>query len=351
MGVVVVVGEVDDLAGVGLRRLAHPDPDELVLLGDRDRCAPGASSGMRLWPGTRDALPAAVEGEAVIAALDARPRPPRPATAAPSGGSSGPRARRRGRPCRGTARPARCRCGGPRACPSARRPRRRCTRHCAGTWLALPRGFGAKSTSPAPRCGEGKGARDLSAILGPCRAISSPPSARTIARASARSRSSGSTRAPSAASTAPRDIAIPRAWSAPRSRAMPSGSIIPTGCGRRCAASATRARARLRADLLGRRARRGGRAIHPRGAALRQRDGVAVSSMPARWGWCSATASSGCATRCAIRASIRPICVTLSDAGWRAGAGVKRGVDAREIAGVRSRRHVGRQSGRDAGQS
>ena len=33
------------------------------------------------------------------------------------------------------------------------------------------------------------------------------------------------------------------------------------------------------------------------GAPARQRDGVAVLTTPARWGWCSATASTGCATR------------------------------------------------------
>ena len=38
-----------------------------------------------------------------------------------------------------------------------------------------------------------------------------------------------------------------------------------------------------------------------RGAAWRRRR-CGRSSMPARWGWCSATASTGCATSCATRA-------------------------------------------------
>ena len=40
------------------------------------------------------------------------------------------------------------------------------------------------------------------------------------------------------------------------------------------------------------------------------------------------------------------ICIALSDAGWLAGVGAKRGVDAREMAEVRPDRRLGRQSGR-----
>ena len=68
----------------------------------------------------------------------------------------------------------------------------------------------------------------------------------------------------------------------------------------------------------------------PRSAMAARRCGPITT--PARWAWCSATASTGCAMRCVIRARMLTICNFLTDAGWLAGVGAKRGVDAREIA-------------------
>ena len=113
---------------------------------------------------------------------------------------------------------------------------------------SLPRRM-APSTSPSPLRGEGwgEGAARSSpnpphpalspegrgffacAILPPCRATSSPRSARTIARACARSRSSGSIARTIGRVHGAEGTATPRASSAPRSRAMPSASTIPTG--------------------------------------------------------------------------------------------------------------------------
>src|SRR5262249_13397884 len=70
MGFVVVVGEVDYPDRVGLGRVAHPDPKELVLLSKR--VAPHAHAvGNVALPRYRDAPAAAVEGKAVITALNA----------------------------------------------------------------------------------------------------------------------------------------------------------------------------------------------------------------------------------------------------------------------------------------
>ena len=55
------------------------------------------------------------------------------------------------------------------------------------------------------------------------------------------------------------------------------------------------------------------------------------TSTRARWGWCSATASTGCATPWGTRAGSRRSASTLSDTGWIAGIGAKRGVDSREV--------------------
>src|SRR5260370_34878099 len=70
MGAVGVGGEVDDQARGGACTLAPPDPDKLVLF--RDGVAPHAHAvGNVALPRYRDAGAAAVEGEAVIATLDA----------------------------------------------------------------------------------------------------------------------------------------------------------------------------------------------------------------------------------------------------------------------------------------
>ena len=53
---------------------------------------------------------------------------------------------------------------------------------------------------------------------------------------------------------------------------------------------------------------------------------------PARWAWCSATASTGCATSCAIRARAKTICTSICEAGWMAGVGRFIGPDPREMA-------------------
>src|SRR5260370_5561592 len=70
MGAVGVGGEVDDQARGGACTLAPPDPDKLVLF--RDGVAPHAHAvGNVALPRYRSAGAAAVEGEAVIATLDA----------------------------------------------------------------------------------------------------------------------------------------------------------------------------------------------------------------------------------------------------------------------------------------
>src|SRR6516162_10183917 len=70
MRVIGVIGEVDDLAHIGTHRLAHPDPDELVLL-DHVIAAHASILGDAALPRHRHAFAAAVEDQAVIAALDA----------------------------------------------------------------------------------------------------------------------------------------------------------------------------------------------------------------------------------------------------------------------------------------
>ena len=107
---------------------------------------------------------------------------------------------------------------------------------------------------------------------------------------------------------------------------------------------------RVQADLVGRRARRGGRAADPRRAAPRHARRCGRTTIPARWGWCSATGSSGCATRCAIRASILTICNTLTDAGWMAGVGAQARRRRARDRQIRPDRRVGRQPGLDPGQ-
>ena len=67
---IVVIGEIDDLGGVGQRRVTHPDPHQLVLL-DRRIAAHPCVLRDEFLPGDRHAAPGRVENEAVIAALEA----------------------------------------------------------------------------------------------------------------------------------------------------------------------------------------------------------------------------------------------------------------------------------------
>ena len=88
----------------------------------------------------------------------------------------------------------------------------------------------------------------------------------------------------------------------------------------------------FRADLLGRGAGSRGGGIHRdgrRGMAPRRCGRITT---PARWGWCSATASTGCATSCAIRARPRRSARrSARPAGWPASA-ASSGPDPREMA-------------------
>ena len=85
-----------------------------------------------------------------------------------------------------------------------------------------------------------------------------------------------------------------------------------------------------------------------RGAAWRRRR-CGRTTMPARWGWCSATASTGCATSMRYSRQKLTICTTLPrPAGWPASA-VHRPRPARD-GEVRPDRGVGRQPGVDPGQ-
>ncbi len=147
-------------------------------------------------------------------------------------------------------------------------------------------------------------------------------SVRMTARAPARSRSSGYRRRGLARCGARPGTAIPREWSAPRSPAMPSASIIPTGSPIPCAASGRKARgSELFSRSPGRRrwTRWPRPSSAPRPATAARPSGPI--SMPAPWGWCSATGSSGCAMPWAIRACSPPSAWPCrTPAGWRAPA-------------------------------
>ena len=86
------------------------------------------------------------------------------------------------------------------------------------------------------------------------------------------------------------------------------------------------------ADRLGRGTGSGRRRVQPtrrRSTAPRR---CGRTTTPARWAWCSATASTGCATSCAIRGRSMTICTTLPEIGWHAGVGKLVGPDPREMA-------------------
>ena len=70
MGLVVMVGEIDDPAHVSAGRVTHPDPYELVLFDEWVALHAHAVGNMALTR-NHDAPAAAVEGEAMVAALDA----------------------------------------------------------------------------------------------------------------------------------------------------------------------------------------------------------------------------------------------------------------------------------------
>ena len=78
------------------------------------------------------------------------------------------------------------------------------------------------------------------------------------------------------------------------------------------------------------RSTRGAR-VHEQGGTASARRRCGRTTTPGRWGWYSATGSTGCGTRWVLAVGSRPICVTLSDTGWNAGDGDKRGADLREI--------------------
>ena len=69
------------------------------------------------------------------------------------------------------------------------------------------------------------------------------------------------------------------------------------------AAHRPQGRGAISRDRVGRGARPGRGGVHRRRAGARAGGGVALLLSPERWGWCSATASTGCATSCATRAS------------------------------------------------
>ena len=137
----------------------------------------------------------------------------------------------------------------------------------------------------------------------------------------------------SAGCAAPRASPTRRASSAPRSPAMPSASTIPSGCRCRCAGSARRAAGATPSspiswdealDEVAERLtltaqRHGSEAVWPHYYAgtmgLVQRDGQHRLRHAMRYSRQNST-----------------ICVALTDAGWLAGVGAKRGADAREMA-------------------
>ncbi len=88
----------------------------------------------------------------------------------------------------------------------------------------------------------------------------------------------------------------------------------------------------FRADFLGRSAgsRRRRRSSRRHGCMAHRRCGHTIT--PARWAWCSATASIGCAMSCAILAWPKTICTSICEAGWMAGVGRFIGPDPREMA-------------------
>jgi hypothetical protein len=70
MSMVVVIGKIDYPALVSARRFAHPNPKQLILFSD-GVATHARAVGNTALPRYRDANAAAVEGEAVIATLDA----------------------------------------------------------------------------------------------------------------------------------------------------------------------------------------------------------------------------------------------------------------------------------------
>ena len=72
--------------------------------------------------------------------------------------------------------------------------------------------------------------------------------------------------------------------------------------------------------------------LHRGRGEARRRGGVAVLSTPARWGWCSATASIGCATPRSIPASSTRSAPTWPGPAIIAGTGRLAGPDPREMA-------------------
>ena len=118
-----------------------------------------------------------------------------------------------------------------------------------------------------------------------------------------------------------------------------------------------------RSGASGRRARhssRGSRgtrrSIASRRPSPRRRPATAArrsgrTSTRARWGWSSATASTGCATSCGYSRWLSTICVALSDTGWIAGRRrqARRG-SPRGGRALGPRRDLGRQSGQHSGQ-
>jgi len=66
---IVILRQVVDIARIGQRRIAHPDPCKSHILDDRVAADARIGGDDRL-AGDAHALPAAIEGHAVIAAFD-----------------------------------------------------------------------------------------------------------------------------------------------------------------------------------------------------------------------------------------------------------------------------------------